>query len=105
MRDYLTSVRPQLHAEILVTAGHIHNYERASVGNMTYLVSGGGGAHPYEVERTSQDIYQDKDFPNFHYLRLDLEKKKMTVTMFRLADPAATKPVWQEKDHFDLKKR
>lgn len=105
LRDYLTSVRPQLHAEILVTAGHIHNYERASVGNMTYLVSGGGGAHPYEVERTSQDIYQDKDFPNFHYLRLDLEKKKMTVTMFRLADPAATKPVWQEKDHFDLKKR
>ncbi len=29
----------------------------------------------------------------------------MTVTMFRLADPAGTKPVWQEKDHFDLKKR
>ncbi len=105
LRDYLSSVRPQLHAELMVTSGHIHNYERASVGGVTYLVSGGGGAKPYEVDRTPQDIYQDRDFPNFHYLRLDLEKDKMTVKMFRLTDPAASKPTFQEKDHFDLKRR
>ena len=69
LRDYLGAVQPTMHAQILVTAGHIHNYERAQVGGVMYLVSGGGGARPYEVERTPQDIYQDRDFPNFHYIR------------------------------------
>ncbi|MEO7029571.1 MAG: metallophosphoesterase [Acidobacteriaceae bacterium] len=105
LRDYLTAIRPGIHAELLVTGGHIHNYERASVGGVTYLVSGGGGAHPYEVDRTPQDLYRDKDFPNFHYIRLDLKKHKLKAAMFRLADPSAAKPVWQEKDHFDLNKR
>ena len=105
LRDYLSSIRSQMHAEIMVTSGHIHNYERASVGGITYLVSGGGGAKPYEVDRTPQDIYQDKDFPNFHYLRLDLETDKITVKMFRLVDPSASKPVFEGKDHFDLRKR
>lgn len=105
LRDYLTAIHPHLHAEILVTAGHIHNYERAEVGGITYLVSGGGGAHPYEVERTPQDLYQDKDFPNFHYIRLELGRNDLKATMFRLADPAAPHPTWQEKDHFTLHKR
>ena len=105
LRDYLTAIHPQLHAEILVTAGHIHNYERAEVGGITYLVSGGGGAHPYEVERTPQDLYQDKDFPNFHYVRLELHRKELKATMYRLADPAAPHPKWQKKDHFTLHKR
>jgi len=105
LRDYLTAIHPKLHAEILVTAGHIHNYERAEVGGITYLVSGGGGAHPYEVERTAQDLYQDKDFPNFHYVRLELHRKELTATMFRLADPAAAHPRWQKKDRFTLHKR
>ena len=105
LRDYLTSVQPGMHAQLLVTSGHIHNYERAEVGGVTYLVSGGGGARPYEVDRTPQDVYQDKDFPNFHYVRFELGKNGMKATMFRLADAAAAKPVWQEKDHFEVKKR
>ncbi len=105
LRDYLTAEQPQIHAQMMATSGHIHNYERALVGGVTYLVSGGGGAKPYEVERTPQDIYQDTDFPNFHYIRLELEKKDMKATMFRLQDPAAAKPVWQAKDHFLLQKR
>ncbi len=105
LRDYLTAVQPRMHAQMVVTAGHIHNYERAVVGGVTYLVSGGGGARPYEVDRTAQDLYQDKDFPNFHYIRFDLGKNEMKATMFRLADPAAAKPVWQERDHFEVKMR
>ena len=105
LRDYLTAVRPLIHAELLVTTGHIHNYERAAVGGVTYLVSGGGGAKPYEVDRSPQDLYQDKDFPNFHYVRLELEKNEIKATMVRLADPSATQPTWQEKDHFILHKR
>ncbi len=105
LRDYLTAVQPRMHAQMVVTAGHIHNYERAVEGGVTYLVSGGGGARPYEVDRTAQDLYQDKDFPNFHYIRFELGKNEMKATMFRLADPAAAKPVWQEKDHFEVKMR
>ena len=105
LRDYLTQTQPRMHAQMLVTSGHIHNYERAVVGGVTYLVSGGGGAKPYEVERTPQDLYQDKDFPNFHYVRFELEKDELKATMFRLADAAAATPVWQEKDRFEVKKR
>ena len=105
LRDYLTAVQPKLHAQLIVTAGHIHNYERSVMGGITYLVSGGGGAHPYEVDRTPADLYQDKDFPNFHYIRFELSKDRMRATMFRLADPAAAVPVWQEKDHFEVKRR
>jgi hypothetical protein len=105
LRDFLSQTAPGLHAAIVVVAGHIHNYERAGVDGITYLVSGGGGAEPYEVERTKQDLYQDINFPNFHYVRFDLESDQLKATMFRLADPDAKKLVWQEKDHFVIKKK
>ncbi|HEX3571326.1 MAG TPA: metallophosphoesterase [Acidobacteriaceae bacterium] len=105
LRDFLSQVAPSLHARIVVIAGHIHNYERAEVGGVTYLVSGGGGAHPYFVERTSQDLYQDPNFPNFHFVKFELDGDKLKATMVRLADPTAAKPVWQEKDRFVIEKR
>jgi len=105
LRDFLSSAQPALHAQIVVTAGHIHNYERAVVGGITYLVSGGGGAHPYEVDRTREDLYPDPGFPNFHYVRFDLGPKELKATMFRLEDPTSPTPVWQPKDHFEVKKR
>jgi hypothetical protein len=102
LRDFLTQAAPTMHAAIVVIAGHIHNYERAQAGGVTYLVSGGGGAQPYEVERTKQDLYQDINFPNFHYVKFELESDRLKATMYRLADPDAKKPVWQEKDHFEI---
>jgi hypothetical protein len=105
LRDFLSQTAPSLHAAIVVIAGHIHNYERAEVGGITYLVSGGGGAEPYAVEHTKQDLYQDTGFPNFHYVRFDLEADQLKATMFRLADPDAKKLVWEEKDHFVIKKK
>jgi hypothetical protein len=105
LRDFLSQTAPTMHAAIVVTAGHIHNYERAQVGGITYLVSGGGGAEPYEVERTKQDLYQDINFPNFHYVRFELEADRLKATMYRLADPDAKKLVWQEKDHFEILKK
>src|SRR5215470_12891125 len=59
-------------ARFVVVAGHIHNYERFSQDDVLYLVSGGGGATPYPVERSPQDAYQDRSFPNFHYVKLVL---------------------------------
>lgn len=105
LRDFLTQTAPALHAAIVVIAGHIHNYERAQVGGITYLVSGGGGAEPYEVDRTAQDLYQDPGFPNFHYVKFELEANRLKATMYRLADPDAKKPMWQEKDHFNILKK
>ncbi len=100
LRDYLAGIAPKLHAAIVVTAGHIHNYERFTQGGVVYLVSGGGGAHPYEVDRTPPDHYQNADFPNFHYITFTLENKDLKATMFRLADPAAAKVEWQARDTF-----
>ena len=105
LRDFLSQLAPSFHARIVVIAGHIHNYERAEVSGVTYLVSGGGGAHPYFVERTSQDLYQDPNFPNFHYVKFELDGDKLKATMVRLADPTAAKPMWQEKDQFVIEKR
>jgi len=100
LRDYLSQVAPKSHAKFIVASGHIHNYERAEVDGVTYLVSGGGGAHPYEVERTPQDKYQATDFPNFHYILFHLDGKQLKATMVRLGLPIATPPEWQARDSF-----
>jgi hypothetical protein len=100
LRDYLAEVAPKTHARFVIVAGHIHNYERFEQAGVTYFVSGGGGAKPYEVERTPQDLYQTSDFPNFHYIKFTLDGKHLKGTMYRLADPAADHPAWQAKDSF-----
>jgi hypothetical protein len=104
LRDFLAQVAPSFHAAIVVTAGHIHNYERFSQGGVTYLVSGGGGAHPYYVERGKDDLYTDPNFPIFHYIKFELGEKELKATMFKVEDPAAETLVWQEKDHFTIAK-
>ena len=100
LRDYLSEAASRAHARFVVVAGHIHNYERFEKDHVVYLVSGGGGAKPYVVERTPVDLYQTTDFPNFHYVKFTLKGKQMKATMYRLADPAAAKPEWQAKDSF-----
>jgi hypothetical protein len=100
LRDYLSQVAPRSRAQFIVASGHIHNYERAEVDGVTYLVSGGGGAHPYEVERTPQDQYQATDFPNFHYILFHVEGKQLKATMYRLGLPIGTPPQWQARDSF-----
>jgi len=102
VRDYLSKVAPGSHARFIVTAGHMHNYERAEVDGVTYLVSGGGGAHPYPVERTPQDKYQATDFPNFHYILFQLDGRQMKATMFRLGFPIGATAEWQARDTFAI---
>jgi len=104
LADFLKSAAATNKARFLVSAGHIHNYERFLQDDVVYLVSGGGGAHPYPVERTPSDLYQDNSFPNFHYVKLVLEGSTLKVTMYRL-DPYAAIPTWQEKDTFQLRAR
>jgi acid phosphatase type 7 len=44
-------------ARIVVIAGHVHNYERYEYNNVSYIVSGGGGAAQVKVVRSADDRY------------------------------------------------
>lgn len=102
LRDYLSKAAQTSHARFLVSAGHIHNYERSVVDDVVYLVAGGGGAAPYFVERTPQDLYQSILFPNFHYVKFTLEKDHLHGAMYRVSDPESPVLAIQQKDSFDI---
>jgi acid phosphatase type 7 len=73
---------------------------------VVYLVSGGGGAFPYEVQRTASDLYQNADFPNYHYVRFTLREQSLSGEMIRLGDYAAAHPkTWQTLDRFEINLR
>ena len=88
-------------ARFIVSAGHIHNYERLLQDGVVYLVSGGGGAVPYQVDRTPLDLYQDSGFPNYHYVKFVLDGHILRGTMYRLADP--DRRDWEAKDKFEVR--
>ena len=98
--DLLKMEKRKSKAKFVVVAGHIHNYERFEQGGVVYLVSGGGGAPPQTIARTSTDLYQDNSFPNFHYVKFVLNGNTMDATMYRLADTSG--PVWEPKDTFKV---
>lgn len=101
LADYLAQLAPQVKARFIVVAGHIHNYEHFERDGVTWLVSGGGGAHPYTVLRAADDLYQDSAFPNFHYLRFAFQRDRVHVTMNRL-DDTATPARWDVRDAFEI---
>jgi hypothetical protein len=103
LAEYLRTVAPQSAARFVVSAGHIHNYERFDQDGVVYLVSGGGGAAPYEVDRTPLDHYQSPEFPNYHYVRFELHGDRAVGEMIRLRDYAAVQPTqWQTQDRFEI---
>jgi len=102
LAEFLAGAPEKLRVRFIVTAGHIHNYERFLQDDIVYLVSGGGGADQRPIVRLPADLYQDSAFPNYHYVKFVLDGENMTGTMIRLADPDAPIPAWQEKDHFAI---
>jgi hypothetical protein len=103
LAEYLGTIVRLTHARIAVIAGHVHNYERFVEDGVVYLVSGGGGAKPYPVDRTAADLYQGTDFPNYHYIRFELRGKTLVAEMIRLSDFAAARPGrWEVRDRFEL---
>ena len=102
LAEFLKNAAATSKARFLVSAGHIHNYERTHQDDVVYLVSGGGGAHPYPVERTASDSYQDNAFPNFHYVKLVFDGDTLKGTMYRF-DPDAATPTWTAKDSFEVR--
>jgi hypothetical protein len=96
---YLSALAAHTSARIVVSAGHIHNYERFLVDGVVYLVSGGGGAWPYAVDRTPGDLYQGTDFPNYHFVRFELRGRTLAGEMVRLDQSTGA---FEVKDRFEL---
>ena len=92
----LEARQQNLRARIVVFSGHVHNYERHEHGGITYLVSGGAGAHAYPIERAPGDPFQSKDV-NYHYLQVEVDRGKVKVTMHRL-DLTSGAALWTEPD-------
>jgi 3',5'-cyclic AMP phosphodiesterase CpdA len=105
LAEYLKDVSRSTEARFIVVAGHIHNYERFLQDGVVYLVSGGGGAVPYEVDRTPSDLYKGIDFPNYHYVRLTIASGRLKGEMYRLDEPAAPMPHFTMKDAFEVSAR
>jgi acid phosphatase type 7 len=103
LAEYLKAVAPSAHARFIVNAGHVHNYERFEQDGVTYLVAGGGGAHPVEVVRAANDLYRQALFPNFHYLRFTLAGERLSAEMVRLEDYDSARPArFEVRDRFEL---
>jgi hypothetical protein len=97
----LKEQQSRLHARFIVTAGHVHNYERFLQDGIIYLVSGGGGAKPRPIIKTKQDLYQSDEFPNYNYVKFVIAGSKLKGTMIRLREPDASVPEWDSKDYFE----
>lgn len=89
-------------ARFVVTAGHVHNYERFLQDGTVYLVAGGGGAKPRPLIRAMQDLYQSKLFPNYGYVKFAVNGNEIQAAMYRLRDPEAINSSWDEEDRFQI---
>jgi hypothetical protein len=87
--------------KIIVIAGHVHNYERYSRNGVTYIVSGGGGATPYRIERAPGDVLYNEPFPNYHICDITVDGHKLKLEMSKISlDNGKTK--WEKKDSYEL---
>jgi hypothetical protein len=102
LAEFLKTTAARSRVRFIVVAGHIHNYERFFRDNVVYLVSGGGGAKPRPVVRAKDDLFQDAVFPNYHYVKFVKNETALDTVMVRLADPTASVPSWEPKDHFRI---
>lgn len=100
---YLSSNERSLHVRVVVVGSHIHNYERFRRGEVTYLVSGGGGAKPVPVIRLFGELSKLRTAVNFHYLRFRIENGNLRGTMVRFDPDGPLPTAWTEPDRFEIK--
>jgi hypothetical protein len=81
---------------------HIHNYERFLRDDVTYLVSGGGGAKPVPVFRLFGELSKLDTGENFHYVRFRLDGGKLQGTMVRFDPDRPAETAWTEPDRFEI---
>jgi hypothetical protein len=102
---YLSKHTHSLRARVVVVSSHIHNYERFRRDDVTYLVSGGGGAKPVPVLRLFGELSKLDTAENFHYIRFRLEGGDLQGTMVRFDPEHNGETAWTEPDRFEVKAR
>ncbi len=60
----------------IVFAGHDHGYERGSINNVKYVISGGGGAPLYKVSKSNWTDYSSKIY---HFLKVYVKDDKIFI--------------------------
>jgi hypothetical protein len=100
---YLSKHTHLLHARVVVVGSHIHNYERFRRDDVTYLVSGGGGAKPVPALRLFGELSKLDTAVNFHYIRFRLESGDLQGTMVRFDPNPPAETAWTEPDRFEVK--
>jgi hypothetical protein len=100
---YLSKHTHSLQARIVVVSSHIHNYERFRRDDVTYLVSGGGGAKPVPVLRLFGELSKLGTAENFHYIRFRLDGGDLQGTMVRFDPERNAETAWTEPDRFEVK--
>lgn len=103
LAQMLEARQQKLRARIIVLTGHVHNYEHHQSGGIDYIVSGGGGAHPYAITRKPEDLYQSNEV-NYHYLLINVTADRAVITMNRL-DVSAGHESWSQPDTVVIKAR
>jgi hypothetical protein len=99
---YLGHRHSSLRAQVVVIGSHVHNYERFRRDEVTYLVSGGGGAKPVPAFRMSGELSRLKTSTNFHYIRFTVDGARLTGTMARYDPGAHASEPWSEPDRFEV---
>jgi len=95
----LEEKQAKLHAQIIVIAGHVHNYERYEFNQVEYIVSGGGGAEPHKFSRSKDDLHRTQDPFNsdqYHYCLITVDRFDLKFEMWRLNE----KQKFNVNDHF-----
>jgi hypothetical protein len=100
---YLSQHTHSLQARVVVVSSHIHNYERFRRDDVTYLVSGGGGAKPVPALRLFGELSKLDTAENFHYIRFRLERGELRGVMVRFAPERDSESAWTEPDRFEVK--
>ncbi len=100
LMDLIEGAQTSSRAHFLVFSGHVHNYERYEHGGVEYIVSGGGGATPYMVDRQPGDHYDDPG-PTYHYCRLTITPEGLKGEMVKM-EPQRRAAGWSVRDSFEL---
>jgi len=83
----------------IIFSGHCHNYERYVSNNITYIVTGGGGAPQYKVIRDSDDFYNESG-DTYHYTKITVFEDRLDFEMIKLVNSTN----WEVKDSFSISK-
>ena len=110
LTHYLEHEQEHLHARVVVVSGHVHNYGRFERNGVTYVISGGGGAHPVFFKRRPDDKFRGKDLsfvgrplPNYHFVRFEHWPESLKAQMVRISNPVGIGPAkWDTPDQFEI---